>query len=341
VIEQLADLFPVILFSAAMALVSAPLVIRVSPALGLIDRPGSAPHKAHSSPTPLAGGLVLALSLAVAYVILRPAMDREVVGILLGAGLLLIWGLLDDRLELEALQKLFGHFLVAFLLIYVGVQVRITRVIWLDIALTIFWVVGLINAYNFVDSMDGLALGLAGIAAAFFMLVTVDSNQPPLANLSAAIFGAAMGAYYYNANPARMFLGDSGAQLLGFLLAAIAIAYVPASAGLPQEVTWFTPILVMGVPIFDMTLVVVSRLHRRTPVYRAGRDHTYHRLLALGLDPTRSVLAMHLAAVVLGLTAFIALDANAILANLIFAAIASLGLGLLVYLQRATPIEET
>lgn len=340
-IERLADFFPVILFSAAMAFASAPFVIRIAPALGLVDRPGSAPHKVHSDPTPLAGGPVLALSLATAYVILRPATDREVVGILLGAGLLLIWGLLDDRVELGAPQKLVGHFLVAFLLIYVGVQVRITRIVWLDIALTIFWVVGLINAYNFVDSMDGLALGLAGIAAAFFMLVTVDSRQPPLANLSAAIFGAAMGTYYFNASPARMFLGDSGAQLLGYLLAAIGIAYVPAGAGLPQGVSWFTPILVMGVPIFDMTLVVVSRLLRRTPVYRAGRDHTYHRLLALGLDPTRSVLVMHLVAVMLGLTAFIALDANVILANVIFAAIALVGLGLLVYLQRATSIEKT
>ena len=337
-IERLADLFPVILFSAAVALASAPLVIRIAPSLGLVDRPGSAPHKVHSNPMPLAGGPVLALSLAITYVILRPATDRDIMGILLGAGLLLIWGLLDDRLELGAPQKLIGHFLVAFLLIYLGVQVRITRVVWLDIALTIFWVVGLINAYNFVDSMDGLALGLAGIAAAFFMLVTVDSRQPPLANLSAATLGAVMGAYYFNASPARMFLGDSGAQLLGFLLAAIGIAYVPANAGLPQGVTWFTPILVMGVPIFDMTLVVVSRLLRRTPVYRAGRDHTYHRLLQLGLDPTRSVLAMQLAAVLLGLTAFIALDANVILANLIFAAIALLGMGLLIYLQRATSI---
>jgi UDP-GlcNAc:undecaprenyl-phosphate GlcNAc-1-phosphate transferase len=341
VIEQLADLFPLILFSAVTALVSAPLVIRISSAVGLVDRPGSAPHKVHSSPTPLAGGPVLALSLAMAYAILRPATDREVVGILLGAGLLLIWGLLDDRVGLGPLQKLVGHFLVAFLLIYVGVQVQITRVVWLDIALTIFWIVGLINAYNFVDSMDGLALGLAGIAAAFFMLVTVDSRQPPLANLSAATFGAAMGAYYFNASPARMFLGDSGAQLLGFLLAAIGIAYVPAGAGLPQGVTWFTPILVMGVPIFDMTLVVVSRLLRRTPVHRAGRDHTYHRLLALGLDTTRSVLAMQLAAVVLGLTAFIALDASVITANLIFIAIALLGLVLLIYLQRATSVERT
>src|SRR3972149_3753355 len=129
-------------------------------------------------------------------------------------------------------------------------------------------IVGITNAFNFVDSMDGLALGLAGIAAAFFMLVTIDSAQPILAALSAVVFGATIGAYFFNAAPARMFLGDSGSQLLGFLLAAIGIAYTPASAGLPQGVTWFTPILVLGVPIFDMGLVVISRLRSRRPTCR-------------------------------------------------------------------------
>jgi UDP-GlcNAc:undecaprenyl-phosphate GlcNAc-1-phosphate transferase len=178
--------------------------------------------------------------------------------------------------------------------------------------------------------MDGLALGLAGIAAAFFMLVTIDSGQPVLAVLCAAILGAAVGGFLYNASPAKLFLGDSGAQLLGFLLAALGIAYTPAGAGLPQAVSWFTPILVLGVPIFDITLVVTLRSARRQPVYRAGIDHTYHRLLRLGLDPTRAVLVMHLAGVVLGLIAFVALGANVLVANLIFAGVVLAGLGLVV-----------
>ena len=335
VINRLADLFPAMLLAASTALIVAPLIIRILPSLGLVDLPGSALHKQHASPTPMAGGPVLAVALIVSYGVLRPPLDRDVIGILAGAGLMLVWGILDDRLDLGPLQKLAGQLLAAVLLIYFGVQVRMLRMAWPDLLLTGVWVVGITNAFNFVDSMDGLALGLGGIAAAFFMLVTIDSGQPFLASLSAAIFGATVGAYFFNAAPAQMFLGDSGAQLLGFLLAAIGIAYTPASAGLPQGVTWFTPILVLGVPIFDMTLVVASRIRRRRPIYLANRDHTYHRLVTLGLDRTRSVLAMQLAAIMLGLIAFIALDASVLAANVIFACIALVGLAAIGFVERA------
>jgi UDP-GlcNAc:undecaprenyl-phosphate GlcNAc-1-phosphate transferase len=329
VINRLADLFPAMLLAASTALIIAPVMIRVLPPLGLVDLPGSAVHKRHPKPTPLAGGPILAVSLMVCYAALSLPVDREVIGILAGAGLMVVWGIADDRLGLGPAQKLIGQLLATALLVYFGVQVRILRVSWLNLGLTTLWVVGLTNAFNFVDSMDGLALGLAGIAGAFFMLVTIDSAQPILAALSAAVFGATIGAYFFNAAPARMFLGDSGSQLLGFLLAAIGIAYTPASAGLPQGVTWFTPILVLGVPIFDMSLVVVSRLSRHRPVYRANRDHTFHRLIRLGLDDTRSVLAMQMTAIMLGLVAFIALDASVLEANVMFGVIAALGLTLI------------
>jgi UDP-GlcNAc:undecaprenyl-phosphate GlcNAc-1-phosphate transferase len=183
--------------------------------------------------------------------------------------------------------------------------------------------------------MDGLALGLSSIALAFFVLATLDAGQPTLAALSAALLGATLGLYFYNASPARLFLGDSGAQLLGYALAAIGIAYVPAGAGLPQGVSWFTPILVLGVPIFDTTLVVVSRLRKRRPVYRAHQDHTYHRLVALGMHPSRSVLAMQLTAILLGLTAFIALNLSVLFANIVFGLVLGCGLMCLALLERA------
>lgn len=341
VINRLADLFPAMLLAASTALIVAPLMIRLLPSLGLVDLPGSAVHKQHLNPTPLAGGPILAVSLIACYAVLRLPINREVVGILTGAGLMALLGVADDRLGLSPLQKLFGQLLATALLVYFGVEVRILKVPWLNLLLTALWIVGLTNAFNFVDSMDGLALGLAGIAAAFFMLVTIDSAQPILAALSAAVFGATIGSYFFNAAPARMFLGDSGAQLLGFLLAAIGIAYTPASAGLPQGVTWFTPILVLGVPIFDMSLVVLSRLRTRRPIYRANRDHTFHRLIYLGLDGTRSVLAMQLAAIMLGLVAFIALDANVLEANIMFGIIASLGLTVIALFQKMDLIQTT
>lgn len=320
------------------ALLGGPVWIRLARKGGLVDVPGSAPHKRHPVPTPLAGGLLLASSLVVCYGLLRPQITTPLIGILAGAGLMAAWGIADDRRSLSPPTKLAMQVIAAVVLVVAGVQVHVTRVPVIDLLLTILWVVGLTNAFNFVDSMDGLAIGLAAIASAFFMLVTIDSAQPELASFSAALFGALAGGLFYNISPARLFLGDSGAQLLGFSLAALGIAYTPGQAGLPQGVTWFTPIVALGVPIFDTTLVVLSRLRRRQPVSRAGRDHTYHRLIRLGLDPGRSVLVMQLAAMLLSLTAFVALEASVWLANAIFGVIVALGLVAIGLLERRLPM---
>jgi UDP-GlcNAc:undecaprenyl-phosphate GlcNAc-1-phosphate transferase len=337
-VVQLADLFPIILTALVVAVILSPLAARLARRFGWVDVPGSAPHKQHGAPTPMAGGAVLGLAILACYLILQPPSNPAILGMLAGAGLVAVGGMIDDRIALSPLIKLAIQGGAALVLIGVGVRVHVTQADAIDLALTLLWVIGMVNAFNFVDSMDGLALGLAGIAAAFFMLVTIDSGQPVLAVLSAAILGAAVGGFLYNASPAKMFLGDSGAQLVGFLLAALGIAYTPAGAGLPQAVSWFTPILVLGVPIFDMTLVVALRSARRQPVYRAGSDHSYHRLLRLGLDPTRAVLVMHLAGVVLGLIAFMALSVSVLMANLIFAGVVLTGIGLVVFLGLRTDV---
>ncbi len=335
-VTQLADLFPLILVAAGSALVLGVIFVRLAPQLGLMDLPYSAPHKRHEAATPMVGGPVIALALLLTYLALQPPLTAEVKAILLGASLMLIWGVVDDRIGLQPYQKAIGQLAASLVLIALGVQVRITRIPWLDITLSVLWFVGMTNAFNFVDSMDGLALGLAAVASSFFMLVMIDSGQPVLAQLSATLLGSCVGTFAHNARPARLFLGDSGAQLQGYLLAALGVAYVPAGAGLPQGVSWFTPILVLGVPIFDMSLVTFSRARRRAPIQRANRDHTYHRLLATGLDSTRSVLIMQLAAIMLGLTAFIALDTTVLVANGIFALIVLLGVAAIFLLDRWT-----
>jgi len=334
VIEQLTDLFPMIFLAACISLAASPLMIRVARKSKLIDVPGSASHKLHEAPTPLAGGLILVAALAIAYVLLRPAVDATVLGISLAGLWIFAWGLVDDRVNLRPQLKLAGQLGSPLILLLAGIQVHITRIPILDIFLTILWMVGMMNAFNFVDSMDDLALGIAGAAAAFFMLVTIDSHQPQLSMLSAAILGAAIGMYPFGAAPAHVFLGDSGSLTLGCLLAGIGIAYTPGQAGLPQGLTWFTPILVLGVPIFDMVLVVFSRLRRHLPVYRAGRDHTYHRLVRLGLGSNRAVIIMQLAGVLLGLIAFIALAAGVLLANSLFLLVVLAGVGLVLRLDR-------
>ena len=163
------------------------------------------------------------------------------------------------------------------------------------------------------------------------MLVTVDAGQTSLSLLSAIILGGAIGMLYFNALPAGTFLGDSGAQFLGFVLAALAIAYTPP--GLPQPSSWFVPILLLSVPIFDTSLVIISRLRQKKAVYQAGLDHTYHRLVNLGLPSSRAVLTMHLSAIIGGCLAFMALPLPPLWANIIFASTLMVGLFLLVWLE--------
>jgi UDP-GlcNAc:undecaprenyl-phosphate GlcNAc-1-phosphate transferase len=133
------------------------------------------------------------------------------------------------------------------LLIWQGIQVRFLGNMYLDIFFTFLWVIGITNAFNLVDSMDGLAVGLGGITAAFLLIGTLYAGQESLAFLSAILLGGCVGIFYFNHSPSRLFLGDSGAQLLGFILAALALVYIPP--GLPQLSSWFVPILFFSIPI--------------------------------------------------------------------------------------------
>ena len=312
---NLSDLFSHILLSFVISFLLVPLISRLAQRTAVVDIPGSEPHKVHAAPTPLVGGTVLLVAVVVSYLALKSPLERPIIGILLGSSYVVVWGTIDDRWGLSPAVKLLAQLGAAVILISFGIQVLATGIPWLDLLLTVVWVVGLMNAFNFVDSMDGLAVGLAVIAAGFFMLVTLDADQPTFAMLSAVLLGSLLGMYYFNAMPAKVFLGDSGSQLLGFTLAAVGIAYSPASAQLPQGLTWFTPILVLGVPIFDAALVVFSRLRRRQPVYEAHKDHTYHRLVSRGIDPARSVLTIQFGAILLSLIAFLALGFSVLAAK--------------------------
>ena len=163
------------------------------------------------------------------------------------------------------------------------------------------------------------------------MLVTVDASQTDLTYLSAAILGCCVGFLFFNTTPAKTFLGDSGSQLLGFMLAALAIAYNPPQ--LPQLSSWFVPILLMSVPIFDTTYVVFSRLRRKLPIYKAGQDHIYHSLVKLKMSPNQAVTTMHITTIITGCLAFIALPLPPFWANLIFILSMLCGLFALLWLE--------
>jgi UDP-GlcNAc:undecaprenyl-phosphate GlcNAc-1-phosphate transferase len=320
--------------------------IRLACRIRLLDLPGSAPHKQHNHPIPLAGGIALFLTLLASGFLTNAFQNRDSWIIFLAAIPIFLFGLWDDFKNLSPLVKLIGQLIATVILISQGIMIHIfenpdfffhgtgSLFIYLDWLITILWVVGITNAFNFVDSMDGLAVGLSGMAACFFMLVTLDSGQVLLSQFSAIIIGECIGLYFFNSPPADLFLGDSGAQLLGFLLAILGISYAPIGAN--QSSSWFVPIMLLSVPIFDMALVVFSRLRRRRPVYVAALDHTYHRLLRLGIPSNRAVLVMQMISLMLGCLAFISLIQPPITANLIFLLVLTAGgLALLFFDRRA------
>ena len=315
--------FRVIFLAVVISLAMGPLAARLARLAGLVDVPGSAPHKHHESLVPVAGGIVLFLTFLLVSFVEGLYKQPSIPPLLVIPVIVFLFGLLDDRKGLSPFWKFVGQIIATVILIYTGTYIRLFHQNWLNYGLTLFWMVGVTNAYNFVDSMDGLAVGLAAMAAAFFMLVTVESLQFNLSLFSTILLGACLGSFYFNAPPARLFLGDAGSQFLGFVLAALGIAYNPI--GFSPLASWYVPILLVGVPIFDAALVIFSRLRRGKPIYQAALDHTFHRLVILGMSSNRAVLTMHIAALILGSLAFLALDQPPAIANGIFITVFIIG----------------
>jgi UDP-GlcNAc:undecaprenyl-phosphate/decaprenyl-phosphate GlcNAc-1-phosphate transferase len=341
--SSISFIFEAILLSALLVAVLAWLSIRLALRVGLLDLPDSAPHKKHTQATPLAGGIALIAALLISAVASSTISDPAVRAALLAGLIVFFFGLWDDFKGISPLLKFVGQTAAVILLIILGVRIQVFEspefffggtsplYVTLDILLTWVWMVGITNAFNFVDSTDGLAIGLTGVAAAFFMLVTLESGQLLLSNQNALILGACIGLFYFNSPPAMLFLGDSGAQSMGFILAALAIAYQPQGAN--QSSSWVVPVLLLAVPIFDMTLVVFSRLRRHRPVYIAARDHTYHRLLSLGMNTNRAGVFMQTLSLLLGCLAFVLLTLTPLVTNSIFVGVIILGLLAFLYLD--------
>lgn len=283
------------IFAAALVLGLAitPVARLVALSTGVVDRPAA--RKLHTNVMPLMGGVAIYLACSVALLAFG---DRfylaQVVWILLGATTVSFLGLWDDRFHVPAYAKLLGQVVAAGILVYGGVQVEFLRVDALNVIATVAWVVGITNAMNLLDNMDGLSGGIAAVAAAFFFLLAAGSGQLLVGSLAAALLGASLGFLYYNFNPARIFMGDSGSLFIGFILAAVGIKLRFAS---PDFVTWMVPLFVLAVPLFDTTLVIVSRVRRGlNPLTHPGKDHVSHRLVALGWTHREAVMALYLVA---------------------------------------------
>ena len=285
-----------------------PLARRIAPRLGVMDIPG--PRKVHARPMPLLGGAAIVLASIATLLIFENRFEfQQLIGILFGAAWVSLLGIFDDRWGLRPILKLLGQVLAAGILIVSGVKVQVFPIEIINIGVTLLWVVGLTNSLNLLDNMDGLSGGVAAVGAAFFMVMAAVSKQTYVAALSAALLGAALGFLIYNFNPASIFMGDTGSLFLGYMLAAIGI-----KLRFPDNVTfvtWMVPIMVMGVPIFDTTLVFISRLRRgKNPLTTPGKDHTSHRLVAMGFTTREAVMLHYLLGGVFGMAAILITQAT-------------------------------
>ena len=306
-----------------MAVAATPVMRNVALRTGTVDKPAA--RKIHVNPVPLLGGAAIYVAFALVLIFFGDrSYVNEIVGIFVGASLMSLMGVIDDRMGLGSYVKLVGQLLAAGLLVYTGVQIRLFGG-WADVALTIVWVVGITNAMNLLDNMDGLCGGIAMIASVFFTLLATLSDQYFVGSLAAALAGACAGFLFYNWNPAHIFMGDAGSLFLGFLLSAVAIKLrFPSNY---TAVTWMIPLFVLAVPIFDTTLVFISRLRRgKNPLTTPGKDHVSHRLSILLGSRREAVLVLYLVAGAMGLVAVFLSDATLseaqILASLVVAGLA-------------------
>jgi UDP-GlcNAc:undecaprenyl-phosphate/decaprenyl-phosphate GlcNAc-1-phosphate transferase len=283
-----------------VSLVLTPICRDVFRSYGVVDQPDAA-RKVHRYPIPRVGGLAIAISYLVAYVLVRPeegsplAQQLSLVWRLLpGAALAFAIGLLDDLFNLRAWIKLLGQVVAASLACVGGVRILsiggAPTDAWWNIPLTILWLLACMNAFNLVDGLDGLAVGVGLFATMTVFTAAMMQHNMVLAVATFPLAGALLAFLCYNFNPATIFLGDSGSLLIGFLLGCYAAIWSNKSATL---LGMTAPLMALSIPLLDVALAIVRRFLRRQPIFTADRGHIHHRLLDRGLTPRRVVLVLY------------------------------------------------
>ena len=299
------------LISGLVVLAATPIVRRIGLQSGRVDLPGD--RKVHKQPLVRLGGISIFLGTLISLLVvwwsggfidaagehLSPPDEYAIWGVTLGGLAFFLIGLLDDLFGLSASSRLLMQATIAGIAWYVGVSIDFLTVpfvglvslpAWISLPVTILWLVGMTNAINWIDGLDGLAAGVCGIAAFIMLVVSLFMQQPAAALIAAALAGGSLGFLRYNFNPAKIFMGDGGAYFMGFTLAGVGVI------GLVKSVTTVAvllPYLILAVPILDMSAVIVDRIRCGTSPFVADKRHLHHRLLKAGLSHRWAVLFIY------------------------------------------------
>jgi UDP-GlcNAc:undecaprenyl-phosphate GlcNAc-1-phosphate transferase len=298
------------LLALVSSLVLVPVVRHYALKADLLDAPGE--RKIHSQPIPRLGGVAIFVSFLVALGCLGALgqltdliFTRGNLGLIAGGTLMFLLGLLDDLVNLSPYVKLAGQFLASIVAFGMGVSVEaldlpgsmLLVLNALSFPVTVLWLVGISNAVNFIDGIDGLAGGVGVLSSLTMVVVALFTGQPQAALLAALLAGACLGFLIYNTNPAKIFMGDSGALFIGFTLACLGVVGVLKT----YTVVMLTPMVVLCVPVLDITYSTLRRLLRGKNPFVADGDHLHHRLLKAGLSQRKTVFAFYLVCVFSGL----------------------------------------
>jgi UDP-GlcNAc:undecaprenyl-phosphate GlcNAc-1-phosphate transferase len=290
--------------AAALTAALTPVSSRIARRVGAIDEPRG--RGLSERPTPRLGGLAIFAGVLVAWIVFLPTTDDRWRAIIAGAALITLVGALDDAFDLHAGVKLAGQIGAALLPVLEGVRVEtftlpfVHRVVLghdLGLVLTTLGIVLVANVVNFSDGVDGLAAGVCAIAAASFSVIAFDLHRGHAAVLAAVIAGAGLGFLVHNFHPARAFMGDSGSNLLGYLLGVVA---VEGAVKTQAVLALVLPLVVLAVPFLDTTFVVLKRLKYRRKIYQADANHFHHRFHRIGFSPRQTVLYLYAWTLMLG-----------------------------------------
>jgi len=306
----------VFLLALAVTLLLTPLAKRLALYLNIVDRPGE--RKIHHHIVPYLGGLAIYTGFWITIIVSTPDHIQQLGAIVLCATLVMLLGLWDDRNGMKPGIKIFGQFVCALVIVGSDIQFQIIENQGVNAAVTIVWIVGITNALNLLDNMDGLSTGATLISAGFLFLIAAHNGQFLVATTALALAGACFGFWWFNKPPASIFMGDAGSLFIGFMVAVLGVKLRPPVSGLDS--TFWVVIVLLGLPILDTTLVTTQRILNGRKFYLGGRDHCSHRLVFMGMSRQDAVLWLYMVAVFYG---FWALVINALGMNpLIFGVVA-------------------
>ncbi len=282
---------------AALAVVAlTPLAAHLARAVGAVAEPKG--RSIHSTPTPLLGGLAILAGFLIPVIYYLPTFDTPAKALIVGAILIALVGALDDIVELSPAVKFVGQAACAVIPVAAGLTIDHLTLPFVGVGdlgpaqypVTVLWFVALANMINFTDGMDGLAAGVSGIGLTTFAILAATLDRATPAIVAASLAGAAIGFLAHNFHPARVFMGDAGSLLLGFVIAGVAVNGVLKSAA---AVAIGLPLIVLAIPILDTSFVILKRLKHGMPVYSADKSHFHHRFFTIGWSQRRTVLALY------------------------------------------------